>query len=141
MTEESPKSVHNKDDHDLHSWLKVSWAKNTHEVAVSETNNNGLSEKRAHIAEMEELSLQMDNEILSLSIIPYVFIKISHSLITGDWVEFDHFTENEENDSANNPIEEIHDLEEKPSTNVVHLIIPCTEVHLYDIDDVTEHEN
>jgi len=90
---------------------------------------------------MEELGLQVHNEVLGLSIVPYISVMVGDGLISADWMELDHLTEDEESDSGDNPVEEVHDLDEQPCANIIHFIIPGSEVHLNDVDHVTEHKH
>lgn len=110
LTEKSPESMDCHNNEDLHSWVEVSWSKHTHEIQISESNDDSLNEERAHVTEVEELSLQVHDEILGLAVVPHIGVHIGHSLITCDWFKTNQFTEDEENDSGNNPIEEEHTL-------------------------------
>lgn len=129
------------DSNDSSCWREVSWSKYSDEVEVTETNNTSLHEQWAHVTEVEELSLQMHNEILRLSIIPHILVLFSYILISSDWMEFHHFTKDKESNSRNNPVEEEHDLDEQPGSNKVHFIVPGSKVHLDDVDHITEYEH
>ena len=140
LCEESPESVDCQNDHNLQSWLEVSRSKEAHEVNVGETDEHGLDEQSAHVAEVEELGLQVHDEVLGFSIVPDVGVHVRDSFVTGDWFEMDYFTQYEEKNSRNNPIEEENNLEEQPCTDVVHVsVMPFAEVLLDDVYNETKH--
>lgn len=139
LAEEGPESVDGQDDDDLHRWGEVSRSEHVQEVHLAEADDAGLHEEGAHVAEVEELRLQVHDEVLGLAVIPHVGVHVRHGLVTGDRLEPDQFTENEENNAGNDPVEEEHALEEEPGADVVHLVVPAAEVLLDDVDDVTEH--
>jgi hypothetical protein len=107
---ENEDSVNWYDVNELHSWREVSWAEYINEVLITKANDQCHGGKTHHVVNVEELSLQMAKEILSLPIIPSIIIQFNGFLILWYWLQFTEFGNNQKYNTALHPVEEEHDL-------------------------------